>query len=70
MDINIKNDSYVVIKAEKRSKNGVELLETEAFVLYHLRGFGIPEVLSYGRAKTHNILVLLKRMKMVLTLII
>ena len=56
--INIKNDSYVVIKAEKRSKNGVELLETEAFVLYHLRGFGIPEVLSYGRTKTHNILVL------------
>jgi len=54
----LEKNNYVAIKAEKRSKNGVELLETEAFFLYSLRGFGIPEVISYGRTKTHNILVM------------
>ena len=56
--INTKTSNYVAIKAEKKSNNGVELLESEAYLLYSLRGFGIPEVLSYGRTKTHNILVL------------
>ena len=56
--INLKTSNYVAIKAEKKNNNGVELLESEAYLLYSLRGFGIPEVLSYGRTKTHNILVL------------
>ena len=56
--INIKTSTYVAIKVEKRTQNDIELLESEAFFLYSLRGFGIPEVLSYGRTKTHNILVL------------
>ena len=54
----LEKNNYVAIKAEKKNKNGVELLETEAFFLYSLRGFGIPEVISYGRTKTHNILVM------------
>ena len=54
----VEKNNYVAIKAEKKNKNGVELLETEAFFLYLLRGFGIPEVISYGRTKTHNILVM------------
>ena len=58
LSLNTKTSKYVAIKAEKKSKNGVELLESEAFLLYSLRGFGIPQVLSYGRTKTHNILVL------------
>ena len=58
LSINTKTNSYVAIKAEKRNQKGVELLESEAFLLYSIRGFGIPQVLSYGRIKTHNILVL------------
>ena len=58
VSINIKTNAYVAIKVEKRSQNNIELLESEAFLLYSIRGFGIPEVLSYGRTKTHNILVL------------
>ena len=58
LSLNTKTNKYVAIKAEKKCKNGVELLESEAFLLYSLRGFGIPQVLSYGRTKTHNILVL------------
>ena len=56
--LNIKNKTQVAIKAEKKIQKGVELLEDEAFLLYSLRGFGIPQVLTYGRTKTHNILVL------------
>ena len=55
---NILTDDYVAVKAEKRTKPNIELLESEAFILYSIRGFGIPEVLSFGRTKTHNILVI------------
>ena len=58
LSINIKTNEYVAIKAEKRTQKDLELLESEAFLLYSLRGFGIPEVISYGRTKTHNILVM------------
>lgn len=58
ISLSLEKNNYVAIKAEKRNKNGVELLEAEAFFLYSLRGFGIPEVISYGRTKTHNILVM------------
>ena len=57
LSLNTKNNSYVAIKAEKRNPKGVELLESEAFLLYSLKGFGIPSVLSYGKTKGYNILV-------------
>ena len=57
LSLNTKKNSYVAIKAEKRNPRGVELLESEAFLLYSLKGFGIPTVLSYGRTKIYNILV-------------
>ena len=56
--LNINTNKYVAIKAEKRSNNTIELLKTEAFLLYSLKGYGIPEVLSYGKTKNHNILVM------------
>jgi serine/threonine protein kinase len=56
--LSLEKNNYVAIKVEKRNKSGIELLETEAFFLYSLRGFGIPEVISFGRTKTHNILVM------------
>ena len=58
LSLNIKTNIYVALKVEKRTKSDVELLEKEAFLLYALRGFGIPEVLSYGRTKAYNILVM------------
>ena len=54
----VDSNNYVAIKAEKRNPNSVELLKSEALVLYSLKGFGIPQVLSYGRTKYHNILVM------------
>ena len=58
LSLNIKTNDYVALKVEKRTRSDVELLEKEAFLLYALRGFGIPEVLSYGRTKAYNILVM------------
>ena len=55
---NILTNDFVAIKAEKRTIPSLELLESEAFILYSIRGFGIPELLSYGKTKTHNILVM------------
>ena len=55
---NILTNDFVAIKAEKRTIPSLELLESEAFILYSIRGFGIPEVLSFGKTKTHNILVM------------
>ena len=52
--INTKN--YVAVKFE--SKNQTELiLERESYLLYYLRGFGIPEVITYGHNPKYNILV-------------
>ena len=52
----IKNNEYVVLKVEKR--NIVKsVLESEAFLLYSIAGFGIPEVKSFGKVRNHNILV-------------
>ena len=54
----VNTKKYVAIKAEKKTQNSVELLKAEAFLLYSLRGFGIPEVISYGKTKYYNILVM------------
>ena len=58
LSLNTKENTYVAIKAEKKEKNGVELLESEAFFLYSIRGIGIPEVITFGKTKTHNLLIM------------
>ena len=50
-----KND-YVAIKFESKNQNDT-ILEREAYILYSLKGFGIPEVISYGQNLKYNILV-------------
>ena len=52
----IETNELVAIKVEQR-KIAKPLLETEAFFLYSLRGFGIPEVISFGRMKNYNVLI-------------
>ena len=54
--INIIKKEPVVIKIEnKMAMNNI--LESEAFILFTLKGFGIPNIISYGKNKKYNILV-------------
>ena len=54
----IKNtNDKVAIKIEKREKNDIGTLETEAYRLIYLQGEGIPKIFCYGNNKSHNILV-------------
>ena len=50
-----KLNEPVIMKFEDKTKN--KLLENEAFLLYYLKGFGIPKILSYGKCGLYNILV-------------
>ena len=54
--INIINKESVAIKIENRiaSKN---ILESEAYFLFYLKGFGIPNLISYGKSGKYNILI-------------
>ena len=54
--INIKTKQKVAIKTEDWKKKG-NLLESEAYFLYHLKGFGIPEVKSFGVFGKFKVLV-------------
>jgi len=57
LGINLKdNNKYIVIKVEPKTVSK-PLLETEANFTNILKGFGIPEVLSFGRIKNFNVLV-------------
>ena len=51
----INNKSYAIkcqnIFSEK------QFLKDEAFILYNLKGFGIPEVISFGRSCNYRFLV-------------
>ena len=53
---NIKTKEKVAIKIEER-KRARTTLDREAFILYYLRGPGLPEVKSFGKTKKYNILV-------------
>ena len=53
--VNIKNNIPVTLKIEKKGK--YDLLETEAYLLVNLKGFGIPEILSFGKYYNYKVLV-------------
>lgn len=55
--ININTNESFALKMEIR-EGGQNLLESEAYVLCYLKGFGIPIVKSYGFSGDHNILVM------------
>ena len=54
--ININNNENVAIKVEKRI-NKFKLLESEAYFLITLKGFGIPKIITYGKSGKYNILI-------------
>ena len=54
--INIKDNSEVAIKLESKNFN-YHLLEIESNFLFILKGYGIPEVKSYGKSGNFYVLV-------------
>ena len=54
--INIKDLITFAMKTEKISAK-LKTLESEAYYLFTLQGFGIPKLISYGHTKKYNILI-------------
>ena len=54
--INVWTKEDVAIKIEERKKSRTTL-EREAFILYYLKGPGLPDVISFGKTKKYNILI-------------
>ena len=53
---NINNENYFAMKFEPKSQQDL-ILEQESYILYYLRGFGIPDIITYGHNSKYNILV-------------
>jgi len=56
LGINLKDNKYIVIKKSQDLYQN-KLLESESYLTYILKGYGIPEVLSFGKIKNFNVLV-------------
>jgi len=54
--INIIDKTNVAIKMEDW-KNKTDLLEDETYLLYYLKGFGIPEVITFGVYGKYKVLI-------------
>ena len=54
--INLINKELVAIKIENRITMN-NFLESEAYILFYLKGFGIPNLISFGKHGKYNILV-------------
>ena len=52
----INSGNYVAVKFESK-KQQETILERESYLLYYLKGFGIPEIITYGHNSKYNILV-------------
>lgn len=53
---NIDDKTNVMIKCNIRNKK-INTLENEAYLLYYLKGKGIPKIITFGRHKKFNILI-------------
>jgi len=54
--VNIKDNEPVFIKIEKK-KLIYNFLESEAYCLFSLKGFGIPKLISYGKIRKYSVLI-------------
>ena len=54
--VNIKDNTPVAIKLIKKNEK-YNLLESEAYYLYYIKGFGIPKIFSYGHFGIYNVLI-------------
>jgi serine/threonine protein kinase len=53
--VRLEDKSVFAMKTEKI--NSQKTLESEAYFLYILQGFGIPKIISFGHTKKYNILI-------------
>jgi serine/threonine protein kinase len=53
---NIKENIPVAIKVERKNSK-FNMLESEAFFLMNLKGFGIPKIITYGHYFKYNVLI-------------
>ena len=56
LGLNTKTKDKVAIKLEPK-RNPLHFLQTEAFYLFMLKGFGIPKIEAFGHNERYNILV-------------
>ena len=56
LGLNVRTRENVAIKIEERKKKNTSL-EKEAYILYLLKGPGLPELISFGKTKRYNILI-------------
>lgn len=56
LGLNIQNKKLYAIKTENKSSSK-PLLKAEAYILFNIRGPGIPSVITYGQSGQYNILV-------------
>jgi len=54
--VRLKDKSVFEMKTEKTT-NKEKVLESEAYYLFTLQGFGIPKLISFGHIKNYNILI-------------
>ena len=54
--INIKDNEPVAIKLEKKSSE-LPYLESEAYFLFSLKGYGIPKIITYGKSGLFRVLI-------------
>ena len=54
--IRIKDNKAFAMKIERKNTNQ-NILESEAYFLYLLQGFGIPKFITYGHFKNYNMLI-------------
>ena len=52
----LSKEEYVAIKLEIRDQNEI-ILERETYILYMLKGLGIPQAIAYGHNLKYNILI-------------
>lgn len=52
----INSNNFVAMKFEPKNQTDL-ILERESYLLYYLRGYGIPEVITYGHNSKYNILI-------------
>jgi len=54
--LRISDKKEFAIKIEKKNKQN-KFLESEAYYLYNLQGFGFPKLISFGHIQKYNILI-------------
>ena len=54
--VNIKTKELVAIKLEDKNADS-KLLQIEAYILYSLKGFGIPKLISFGKIPKYTVMI-------------